>query len=185
LTRIRAGGTFFRRISTGPINKEGKKLLFGKSTVSTLALAVGAGVVTALAAGPVGAHGLEGGSGFADGFLHPISGLDHVLVMVLAGLSAVHLGGVLRQRVSPPVTIGLAVVGGIILFHGLVHGFSTPSISEVGYGAGFLAATGFLLTSGLGLGLAFMEGKGGRFRLSARLVSSAAMAAAGFALIAL
>ena len=153
-------------------------MLFKKSTVSTLALA-------ALAAGPVGAHGLEGGSGFADGFLHPLSGLDHVLVMVLAGLSAVYLGGFLRQRIGPPVLIGLAAIGGIILFHGLVHGFSTPSISKAGYGAGFLAATVVLLTSGLGLGLVFMEGKGGRFRLSARLASGAAMAAAGFALIAL
>ena len=160
-------------------------MVFRKSTVSTLVLAAGAGAVTVLTAGSVGAHGLEGGSGFADGFLHPLSGLDHVLVMVMAGLSAVHLGGFLRQRVSPPVIIGLAAVGGIILFHGLVHGFSTPSISEVGYGAGFLAATGVLLTSGLGLGLAFMERKGGRFRLSARLASGVAMAVAGFALIAL
>lgn len=154
--------------------------------ISRVGFAALAGVaMSALAAGPVGAHGLEGGSGFADGFLHPISGLDHVLVMVLAGLAAVHLGGFLRQRVNPPVLIGLAAIGGIILFHGLIHGFSTPSISEVGYGVGFLAATGVLLTSGLGLGLAFMEGKGGRFRLSARLASGAAMAAAGFALIAL
>ncbi len=154
--------------------------------ISRVGFAALAGVaMSALAAGPVGAHGLEGGIGFADGFLHPISGLDHVLVMVLAGLAAVHLGGFLRQRVSPPMLIGLAAIGGIILFHGLIHGFSTPSISEVGYGAGFLAATGVLLTSGLGLGLAFMEGKGGRFRLSARLTSGAAMAAVGFALIAL
>lgn len=37
--------------------------------------------------------GLGDASGFHHGFMHPMSGIDHILAMILVGLFAVHLGG--------------------------------------------------------------------------------------------
>ena len=48
---------------------------------------------TALAT-PAFAHtGIGDTNGFAHGFLHPVSGIDHVLAMVAVGLFATLLGG--------------------------------------------------------------------------------------------
>lgn len=56
-------------------------------------------------------HGLE--TGFASGFLHPLTGLDHLLVMVAVGLWAAKLGG--KARWQLPVTfIGMMAMGALI-----------------------------------------------------------------------
>src|SRR5580704_18011312 len=50
-------------------------------------------------------------SGFVHGFAHPISGVDHVLVMVAVGLFAAHLGG--RALWLVPLSfVSMMVVGG-------------------------------------------------------------------------
>ena len=54
--------------------------------LATLAFASMAGAAEA----HVG-HGVT--MGFANGFLHPLSGIDHILAMVAVGLFAVNLGG--------------------------------------------------------------------------------------------
>ena len=57
------------------------------------------------------AHTGIDGSGFTHGFLHPWSGLDHVLAMVMVGLLAFQLGGRALWLV-PATFISVMIVGG-------------------------------------------------------------------------
>jgi urease accessory protein len=69
-----------------------------------------AGLAPALAQ----AHPLPGqAAGFASGFNHPLSGLDHILAMVAVGLWAAQLGGRSRWAV-PAAFVGLMIVGGAL-----------------------------------------------------------------------
>src|ERR1035437_3939044 len=98
-------------------------------------------------------HG-EGGSQLA-GFIHPFSGIDHLLAMTAVGLFAAHLGG--RALWAVPVTFVamMAVVGIFAIFHGHAHGTEMPvGGSGVVYGIGFMVATTFLHGFGITLGLA-------------------------------
>jgi urease accessory protein len=52
-------------------------------------------------------------SGFLHGFMHPVSGLDHVLAMVLVGILAWQMGS--RALWAVPVTFVLAMAGGGVL----------------------------------------------------------------------
>ncbi|HEY5311002.1 MAG TPA: HupE/UreJ family protein [Pirellulales bacterium] len=52
-----------------------------------------AGILVVGAAQPALAHPGHAGSGFSDGWWHPIFGLDHLLAMIAVGLLAVRLGG--------------------------------------------------------------------------------------------
>ncbi|QND52674.1 HupE/UreJ family protein [Phyllobacterium sp. 628] len=52
-------------------------------------------------------------SGFAHGFSHPISGLDHVLAMVLVGIFAFQLGGRALWLV-PAAFVGMMAIGGAL-----------------------------------------------------------------------
>ena len=46
------------------------------------------------ATAPAMAHtGVGATHGFVHGFMHPVSGVDHILAMVAVGLFAAHLGG--------------------------------------------------------------------------------------------
>jgi len=57
-------------------------------------------------------------NGFAHGFLHPIGGVDHVLVMMAVGLFAAHLGG--RALWLVPLSfVSLMIVGGVAGMAGL------------------------------------------------------------------
>src|SRR6478752_2505793 len=57
--------------------------------------------------------GVGSTSGFAHGFIHPLSGLDHQLAMILVGLFAYQLGG--RALWLIPLTfVSLMVVGGFL-----------------------------------------------------------------------
>jgi urease accessory protein len=54
-----------------------------------------------LAAPLAGAHeGLHAANGLADGLLHPLTGLDHLLVTIAAGAWAVHQGRVHTARLA-------------------------------------------------------------------------------------
>ncbi|MCJ2034772.1 HupE/UreJ family protein [Methylobacterium sp. J-068] len=69
---------------------------------------------TVLAATPALAHpGHEAASGLSHGFLHPLTGLDHVLAMVAVGLIAARIGGRALYLV-PLAFLGMMVVGGIL-----------------------------------------------------------------------
>lgn len=67
-------------------------------------------------------------NGLISGFIHPISGIDHVLAMVAVGLLAAHLGG--RALWLVPLSfIGVMAVGGVLGMAGL----EVP-LAEVGIG---------------------------------------------------
>ena len=59
------------------------------------------------------AHPGHGGGGFADGFAHPLHGLDHLLAMLAVGLWAAQLGGRARWAV-PAAFVGAMAVGGAL-----------------------------------------------------------------------
>jgi urease accessory protein len=75
------------------------------SRLSKTALIAGA---IALCAGPAFAHpGHEFGHTALQGFLHPLSGIDHVIVMIAIGLLAFCLGG--RAIWTVPVPVGNSI----------------------------------------------------------------------------
>ncbi|MBE1236357.1 HupE/UreJ family protein [Phaeovibrio sulfidiphilus] len=82
-------------------------------------------------------------SGFAHGFLHPVSGLDHLLAMVMVGILAWQLGG--RALWALPVTfVGVMALGGALGMAGV----SVPFV-EVGIALSVVV---------LGLAVAFRVG---------------------------
>ena len=84
----------------------------------TIPRLLAAAVVAAVSA-PALAH-VEAGqaTGLLSGFLHPISGLDHVLAMVAVGLFAANLGGRALWLV-PASFVGMMAVGGALGIGGI------------------------------------------------------------------
>jgi urease accessory protein len=74
-----------------------------------LAVIIVAATASGAAAHTFGAHG----AGFAQGFAHPLSGIDHLLAMVAVGLWAAQLGGRALWAV-PAAFVGMMAVGGIL-----------------------------------------------------------------------
>jgi len=72
--------------------------------------------------------GIGDTNGFAHGFGHPISGIDHVLAMVAVGLFAVHLGGRALWLVPAAFVSMMAAGGGLGM-----AGVSLPFV-EIGIG---------------------------------------------------
>src|SRR5512132_4111787 len=57
-------------------------------------------------------------SGFTHGFMHPLSGLDHQLAMILVGIFAYQLGG--RALWLVPLTfVGIMAFGGFLGINGI------------------------------------------------------------------
>jgi urease accessory protein len=82
------------------------------------------------------AHPGHGNSlGLTHGFLHPISGLDHVLAMVAVGILAAQLGGRALWAV-PLAFVGMMAVGGVLGMAGIALPFVEAGIalSIVGLG---------------------------------------------------
>jgi len=72
--------------------------------------------------------GVGSTSGFVHGFMHPISGVDHILAMVAVGLFAVQLGG--RALWLVPLSfVSMMVVGGVLGMSGV----NVPFV-EIGIG---------------------------------------------------
>lgn len=91
-----------------------------KLALTTLA----AVALTALASPAAFAHtGVGATSGFAHGFLHPITGLDHVLAMVLVGIFAFQLGGRALWLVPSTFVLVMAIGGALG-----VAGISVPFV---------------------------------------------------------
>src|ERR1700742_3769281 len=76
--------------------------------------------------GPVLAHTGHGASGFAQGFIHPLGGLDHVLAMVAVGLYAAMIGGRALWLI-PAAFLGAMALGGALG----VTGYGLP-YTEIG-----------------------------------------------------
>ena len=75
-----------------------------------LALAALAALVPSVAS----AHtGVGATAGFAHGFLHPLTGLDHVLAMVMVGVFACQLGG-RALWLLPATFVGVMALGGAL-----------------------------------------------------------------------
>lgn len=69
------------------------------------------------AAGPAMAHTVDGGaSGFVPGFLHPLSGFDHLLAMVSVGIWGAELGApaIWLLPITFPLVMALGGVLGVI-----------------------------------------------------------------------
>ena len=104
--------------------------------------AAAVGFAALLLAGPAAAHsgtGLPGG--FAAGFMHPLSGLDHLLAMVSVGLWGAILGRPLVYAL--PVVFPAMMVAGAII--GMV-GLSLPPV-ELGIAVSVLALGGSVALS--------------------------------------
>jgi urease accessory protein len=80
------------------------------STRSKPLLATSAALLSLAIATPAFAHPGHGGHEFVDGWLHPFSGIDHLLAMVAVGLLAVRMGG--KAIWIMPCTFILAMLAG-------------------------------------------------------------------------
>lgn len=105
--------------------------------ISRLALiAVG----TLMAAAPAMAHVGEGAhGGFTHGFLHPMSGLDHMLAMIGVGLFAAQLGKRAMWLV-PGAFVLMMVAGGLLGFAGAAVPFVELGIAASVVAVGLLLA---------------------------------------------
>lgn len=84
------------------------------------ALGVIAAIIPILAAAPAWAHiGVGPASGLAVGLLHPLFGLDHLLVMLAVGVWAGQLGG--RARLALPLAFLCLIAVGMAI------GMATPA----------------------------------------------------------
>lgn len=73
-------------------------------------------------------HMGHGENGFAAGFGHPFSGLDHLLAMVAVGLWAAQRGGRLMVAL-PAVFVGVMMLGGAVAVAGLPVPFVESGIA--------------------------------------------------------
>jgi urease accessory protein len=80
-------------------------------------------------AAPALAHtGVSATHDLAHGFLHPLSGLDHMLAMIAVGLYAAHLGG-RSLWVLPAAFVGAMLAGGVIGYSGVELPMVEPAIA--------------------------------------------------------
>jgi urease accessory protein len=70
----------------------------------------------------------DGGSGFVHGFLHPMTGLDHMLAMVAVGILAYQIGGRALWMV-PATFMGIMAAGGLLGAAGVSFYFVEPGIA--------------------------------------------------------
>ena len=78
-------------------------------TISSFVLGLGALLIAPLAAAHTGVHA---GQGLIDGFMHPASGLDHLLVAIAAGYWAARTGDHGLQRILYVLSV---YAGGLLL----------------------------------------------------------------------
>jgi len=102
--------------------------------------------------------GVGSTSGFAHGFMHPLSGLDHQLAMILVGLFAYQLGG--RALWLVPLTfVSVMALGGFLG----VMGVPIPFV-EVGIALS-VVVLGAIVAIGVRAPLAVALGAVGRFAI--------------------
>jgi len=76
------------------------------------AIALSAAILAPTAAMAHPGHGLALSAGFADGLVHPWTGLNHLVSLLLAGAWAAVLGG--RALLRVPVTLLLGMLAGFV-----------------------------------------------------------------------
>lgn len=139
----------------------------------------GLGVASVAQAHP--GHGVPGG--FGSGFVHPFTGLDHILAMLAVGLWAAQQGG--RARWGLPLAfVGMMVAGSLLALGGATLPAIEPMIAVSVLALGFLVslsarvplAAGALLVGAFGMWHGYAHG------LELRGDVSAAGFIAGFAL---
>ena len=110
-----------------------------------------AGALTAPAAfaHTFGAHGY----GFAEGFLHPFLGIDHLLAMVAVGLWAAQLGGAALWRV-PLAFVAVMAIGALCAQSGVSPTFLEAAIAASVLALGILVACRLRVSGVLSLLLA-------------------------------
>jgi urease accessory protein len=114
-------------------------------------------IIAALAAagiaGPAFAHtGVSPAHDLTHGFLHPLSGLDHILAMVAVGLYAAQLGG--RALWSLPAAfVGTMIVGGLLGHAGVPLPMVEQGIGLSVIAIGAVIAAGVRLPTVLGTAL--------------------------------
>ncbi|MEX0655483.1 MAG: HupE/UreJ family protein [Phycisphaeraceae bacterium] len=89
-----------------------------RTTIFATAAMAWLGSASAAWAHPHHASMVHGEHAFAQGLLHPVMGLDHVLAMVAVGLWAGQIGG-RRAWALPAAFVGLMLVGGFGAFAGI------------------------------------------------------------------
>lgn len=142
------------------------------------------------------AHSTSGASGTLAGFLHPLTGLDHLLVMLAVGAWAAQLGG--RATWLVPLTFiacmagggGLAALGGsvpgvewAILASVVVLGSCVARSSNVAPGAAAVLAGAFALFHGHAHVTEIPAGTAGMTYAAGMLISTAILHAAGALLV--
>ncbi|HKI64154.1 MAG TPA: HupE/UreJ family protein [Burkholderiales bacterium] len=134
-------------------------------------------ISTAASAHPF--HGTAAGA--VEGFLHPFTGLDHLLAMVAVGLWAAQLGGRTRWIV-PGAFVGAMLAGGALGFAELVPPFAEQMVAASGLVLGLLIVTRTRLAPPLGAALvgAFALYHGAAHAAELPAAASALAYAAGF-----
>ncbi|MGZ3410756.1 MAG: HupE/UreJ family protein [Xanthobacteraceae bacterium] len=98
-------------------------------------------------------------------------------------LSVIALGAAVAFRIKVPTTIAMAMVALFAIFHGYAHGMEMPeTLSGLGYGLGFVAATALLHLVGI-VGFVLLTSASKTGQLAVRALGGAA-AFAGIALLA-
>ncbi|MEZ5829697.1 MAG: HupE/UreJ family protein [Dongiaceae bacterium] len=96
-----------------------------RSIIIRIALAAAVAMIPTVASAHVG---IGSTMGFAHGFSHPMSGLDHTLAMVAVGMFAANLGG--RALWAVPLTfVGVMAVGGVLGVLGVAVPFVEAGIA--------------------------------------------------------
>lgn len=88
------------------------------------------------------AHPGHGGHGLESGFVHPLTGLDHLLAMFAVGLWASQIGG-RAMWIVPLSFVSCMVLGGAAAFAGISVPFVEPAILASMFILGLLIAVGF------------------------------------------
>ncbi|RUP10892.1 HupE/UreJ family protein [Hyphomicrobium sp.] len=75
-------------------------------------------ILTLAATAPASAHvGLGAVHTFSQGFLHPMSGIDHIIAMVAVGFFAINIGGSARWLVPTAFVVAM-MFGGLLGYYG-------------------------------------------------------------------
>ena len=98
------------------------------------------------------AHPGHGAGGFANGFAHPLHGLDHVLAMLAVGLWAAQLGGRSKWLV-PASFVGVMALGGALGMAGVAVPFAEQGILASVLILGVLIAAAVRLPVAASLGI--------------------------------
>ncbi len=95
-------------------------------TRNTITRIIISAALLGLSATAASAHVGHGAEGFAQGFFHPMGGLDHVLAMLASGLLGAMIGGKARWLV-PLAFISSMVAGGMLG----ASGFELPLVETI------------------------------------------------------